>query len=93
MDAVVPKAAAKLPAACDQPLVKSSCCRRPGTGCESPSSRQTHPRLVGNGHLYSGDSLHNHVRRMANAADPELEIPTTTWKSGTISGSALAIKI
>ena len=44
--------------------------------------------FVGNSYLYYGDSLHNHVRRMAIAADPASEKAFKN-KSATISGSAL----
>jgi len=44
--------------------------------------------FVGNSYLYYGDSLHNHVRRMAIAADPENK-KKFKYKSATISGSAL----
>ena len=44
--------------------------------------------FVGNSYLYYGDSLHNHVRRMAIAADPASE-KQFKYKSATISGSAL----
>ena len=45
--------------------------------------------FVGNSYLYYNDSLHNHVRRMAIAADPALEKPTQ-YKSATIGGASLA---
>lgn len=45
--------------------------------------------LVGNSYLYYGDSLHNHVRRMAIAADPSLE-KKMQYKSATIGGASLA---
>jgi hypothetical protein len=44
--------------------------------------------FVGNSYLYYGDSLHNHVRRMAIAADPASE-KAFKYKSVTISGGAL----
>jgi hypothetical protein len=44
--------------------------------------------FVGNSYLYYGDSLHNHVRRMAVAADAENE-KKYQYKSATISGAAL----
>ena len=44
--------------------------------------------LVGNSYLYYGDSLHNHVRRMAMAADPSLE-KKMKYKSATIGGASL----
>jgi hypothetical protein len=43
---------------------------------------------VGNSYLYYGDSLHNHVRRMAVAALPDLE-KKMKYKSATIGGSSL----
>ena len=43
--------------------------------------------FVGNSYLYYGDSLHNHVVRMARAADPD---GTYSYKSATISGAYLA---
>lgn len=45
--------------------------------------------FVGNSYLYYNDSLHNHVRRMAIAADPTLE-KKTEYKSATIGGATLA---
>lgn len=45
--------------------------------------------FVGNSYLYYNDSLHNHVRRMAAAADPSLE-KTLAYKSATIGGARLA---
>ena len=54
-----------------------------------PNGAPKRALFVGNSYLYYGDSMHNHVRRLAGAADPNLKIPTTTWKSVTISGSAL----
>ncbi len=42
--------------------------------------------FVGNSYLYYGDSLHNHVVRMARAADKEGKY---SYKSATISGSYL----
>lgn len=44
--------------------------------------------FVGNSYLYYGDSLHNHVRRMAQAADPENK-KLYKYKSATISGAYL----
>ena len=44
--------------------------------------------LVGNSYLYYNDSLHNHVRRMAMAADPSLE-KKMKYKSATIGGASL----
>lgn len=44
--------------------------------------------FVGNSYLYYGDSLHNHVRRMAQASDPENK-KKYKYKSATISGSAI----
>jgi hypothetical protein len=45
--------------------------------------------FVGNSYLYYGDSLHNHVRRMAIAADPTLA-KKLAYKSATIGGAKLA---
>jgi hypothetical protein len=44
--------------------------------------------FVGNSYLYYGDSLHNHVRRLAVAADAQNE-KQYKYKSATISGAAL----
>lgn len=44
--------------------------------------------FVGNSYFYYNDSLHNHVRRMAMAADPRLE-KTLHYKSATIGGARL----
>ncbi len=55
-----------------------------------PVANATPKRLlfVGNSYLYYGDSLHNHVRRMAIEADKENK-KQYKYKSATISGSAL----
>jgi hypothetical protein len=45
--------------------------------------------FVGNSYLYYGDSLHNHVQRLAIAADPSLA-GKMNYKSATIGGAALA---
>ncbi len=45
--------------------------------------------FVGNSYLYYGDSLHNHVQRLAIAADPSLD-GKLSYKSATIGGAALA---
>jgi len=45
--------------------------------------------FVGNSYFYYSDSLHNHVRRMAIAADPSLE-KELHYKSATIGGASLA---
>lgn len=45
--------------------------------------------FVGNSYLYYGDSLHNHVLRMAKAADEENE-DDYNYKSATISGAYLS---
>ncbi|MGH8745386.1 MAG: hypothetical protein ACREUK_02720, partial [Burkholderiales bacterium] len=44
--------------------------------------------FVGNSYFYYGDSLHNHVRRMAMADDPGLE-KKLQYKSATIGGARL----
>ena len=44
--------------------------------------------FVGNSYFYYSDSLHNHVRRMAIAADPSLE-KKMRYKSATIGGARL----
>ncbi|MCB1740633.1 MAG: hypothetical protein KDK91_09705 [Gammaproteobacteria bacterium] len=50
--------------------------------------KPTHLLFVGNSYLYYGDSLHNHVRRMVEAA--ELRAASELkYKSATISGAAL----
>jgi hypothetical protein len=63
--------------AADAPKVK------PGAG-ETPKR----VLFVGNSYLYYGDSMHNHVRRMAVAADAKNE-KLYKYKSATISGAAL----
>src|SRR5262249_39699561 len=45
--------------------------------------------FVGNSYLYYNDSLHNHVRRIAIAADPAIE-DSLHYKSATIAGAPLA---
>jgi len=49
----------------------------------------THVLFVGNSYLYYGDSLHNHVRRMAIAGNPTLA-KKMKYKSATIGGASLA---
>jgi hypothetical protein len=45
--------------------------------------------FVGNSYFYYNNSLHNHVRRLAIAADPSLE-KKLAYKSATIGGATLA---
>jgi hypothetical protein len=64
-------------------------------GAESPKVRQSPvdaPKrilFVGNSYLYYNDSLHNHVRRIAIAADPAHE-KSLQYKSATIGGAPLS---
>jgi len=44
--------------------------------------------LIGNSYLYYNDSLHNHLRRMVAAADPETG-KRLEYKSATIGGASL----
>jgi hypothetical protein len=44
--------------------------------------------FVGNSYMYYGDSLHNHVRRMADAAQPGF-MKAAEFKSVTIGGASL----
>jgi len=44
--------------------------------------------LIGNSYLYNGDSLHNHLRRIAAAAEPSWS-KTLEYKSATIGGASL----
>ena len=55
----------------------------------TPGTAPRRVLFVGNSYLYYGDGMHNHVRRLANAADPQLQIQTTTYKAAMISGAAL----
>lgn len=48
----------------------------------------THVLFVGNSYFYYGDSLHNHVRRLAISADPAVE-KKQKFKSATIGGASL----
>lgn len=48
----------------------------------------THLLFVGNSYLYYGDSVHNHVKRMAEAADVNVA-SELTYKSATIGGAAI----
>jgi len=54
-------------------------------GNDSP----THILFVGNSYLYYNDSLHNHVRRMVEAADLH-DASDMAYKSATIGGAALS---
>jgi hypothetical protein len=64
------------------------------TAAQSPLIRApqvdtpTRVLFVGNSYLYYGDSLHNHVQRVAIAADPSLH-GKLKYKSATIGGAAL----
>ena len=56
---------------------------------QSPVDAPQRILFVGNSYLYYNDSLHNHVRRMAIAADPASE-KSLQYKSATIGGAPLA---
>jgi hypothetical protein len=56
---------------------------------QSPINAPQRILFVGNSYLYYNDSLHNHVRRLAIAADPASE-DSLQYKSATISGAPLA---
>ena len=49
----------------------------------------THVLFVGNSYFYYGNSLHNHVRRLVDAAQPGFEAKAK-YKSATIGGSDLS---
>lgn len=48
----------------------------------------THVLFVGNSYFYYGNSVHNHVRRLVEAAQPGFE-KTAKYKSATIGGASL----
>lgn len=56
---------------------------------QSPVDTPKRILFVGNSYLYYNDSLHNHVRRIAIAADPASE-KSLQYKSATIGGAPLA---
>jgi hypothetical protein len=56
---------------------------------EPPVAAPQRILFVGNSYFYYNDSLHNHVRRLAVAADPAAE-KTLQYKSATIGGAPLA---
>jgi Domain of unknown function (DUF4886) len=56
---------------------------------QSPVETPNRILFVGNSYLYYNDSLHNHVRRLAIAADPASE-KLLQYKSATIGGAPLA---
>ena len=56
---------------------------------ELENQRPNRILFVGNSYLYYNDSLHNHVRRMAEERFPE-RTKMTAYKSATISGSRLS---
>lgn len=56
---------------------------------QSPVDMPKRILFVGNSYLYYNDSLHNHVLRIAIAADPASE-SSLQYKSATISGAPLA---
>ena len=53
-----------------------------------PVDTPTHVLFVGNSYFYYGDSLHNHVRRMVDAARPGF-YDQAKFKSATIGGATL----
>lgn len=54
-----------------------------------PVDNPTHVLFVGNSYFYYNDSLHNHVRRMVDAAQPGF-FGKAKFKSATIGGATLA---
>lgn len=56
---------------------------------EAPHATPGRVLFVGNSYFYYNDSLHNHVRRIAIAADPASE-KSLRYKSATIGGAPLA---
>ncbi len=64
------------------------------TAAPAPEVRQpqvdnpTHVLFVGNSYLYYGNSVHNHVRRLVEAAQPGFEAKAK-YKSATIGGASL----
>ena len=56
---------------------------------QPPVDTPTRILFVGNSYFYYNDSLHNHVRRIAIAADPASE-KSLQYKSATIGGAPLA---
>jgi hypothetical protein len=66
----------------------------PAAAADAPKVKPTadsapkHVLFVGNSYLYYGDSLHNHVRRMAAAADAQ-NAKQYRYKSVTISAGSL----
>lgn len=73
-------------------LLASTVCVQAAQGAQSSDiSRATPGRVlfVGNSYLYYNDSLHNHVRRIAIAAEPASE-KSLQYKSATIGGAPLA---
>lgn len=65
-----------------------------GAQAASPTVKQpqvdapTRVLFVGNSYMYYNDSLHNHVNRIASAADPALK-KAIQYKSATIGGAPL----
>lgn len=53
-----------------------------------PVDNPTHVLFVGNSYFYYNDSLHNHVRRMVDAAQPGF-FSKAKFKSATIGGASL----
>lgn len=56
---------------------------------DTPEAMPGRILFVGNSYLYYNDSLHNHVRRMAIAAEPA-SAKSLQYKSATIGGAPLA---
>ncbi len=56
---------------------------------QSPVDTPQRILFVGNSYIYYNDSLHNHVRRIAIAADPS-SAKSLQYKSATIGGAPLA---
>lgn len=60
----------------------------PSSVADTPTKHPTSILFVGNSYLYYNDSLHNHVKRMVEAAEIHEE-SALSFKSATIGGAAL----
>lgn len=61
----------------------------PAPAVKAPQVEQpTHVLFVGNSYFYYGNSVHNHVRRLVEAAQPGFEAKAK-YKSATIGGASL----
>ena len=70
-------------------LLSTQLLAAPAPAVKSPQvDNPTHVLFVGNSYYYYGNSVHNHVRRLVEAAQPGFEAKAK-YKSATIGGASL----